>query len=553
MEHIIELVFLSGFMACANQVVANSELYSVVELDFQGPEQDPTDTPVRDIDFWALFRHESGSVEYKIHGFWDGDGKGGISGNIFKIRFCPTETGRWDIVEVYSNVPELSVQRQGEYIEVVESKNHGFWIAEPDSPGQRWYMRSDGSHQYIFGNTQYSFLSGYKKGKVPSGNDIIEDIKGNSEHFKKLRFSLYGDHYPNPVEKPFLDDSGTPTDWGDYSHRPNPKWFHERADLAVQTANDLDLIADLILAGPDREESRSTLRATHNDGDPAPFLKYIAARYASYPNVWICLCNEYDIPKSRFVINKPVVFSEDEIAQFGQIILQYMPYKTPLSVHNTPMRGWASRWDELPDWYDHIILQKKLKDIAPAADNIQNACLNPDGNGFRNKPIINDELSYQGEGDGHIEGDTIESHLGAFLGGGYGTTGEKPGDKTGQYFRGKFDPAEHTAAVSLKWLREVIDASITFWKMSPDLSIFSNLDPGFRGMAWPEHEYVLGTDKPHKGVFAHLPAGKWLVTRYDVVKRESEILSTKATGDFAFDAPDSRAVLFHLKRISKIR
>ena len=243
-----------------------------------------------------------------------------------------------------------------------------------------------------------------------------------------------------------------------------------------------------------------------------------------------------------------MAYSEDEIASFGQTILEYLPYKTPLSVHPTPRRNWSENWAKAQNWRDHLILQKKVKNIALSADTIREAWENPDGDGPRNKPVINDELSYQGGGDKHTWDDTVESHLGAFLGGGYGTTGEKPGNKLGQYFRGKFDPTEHTAAVNLKWLRELIDANITFWKMAPDLSIFSNLDPGFRGMAWKNHEYVLGTDKEHKGIVAHLPAGRWAVTQYDVIGRESTVLNAEATGSFTFDAPDSRAVLFHFAK-----
>jgi hypothetical protein len=35
---------------------------------------------------------------------------------------------------------------------------------------------------------------------------------------------------------------------------------------------------------------------------------------------------------------------------------------------------------------------------------------------------------------------------------------------------------------------------------------------------------------------------------YDVVGRKATTLSTQATGRFAFDAPDSRAVLFHFRK-----
>jgi len=514
--------------------------YSVVELTFDGPVQGPKDVPARDIDFWARFRHESGSHEYKIHGFWDGDGKGGTSGNVFKIRFCPTKPGRWELVELYSNKKELNGQKQSHYITAVATDHPGFWIVDPDSPGRRWYMRSDGSHQYIFGNTHYTFLSGYQPGGKPSGNDIAADIACNAKYFKKLRFSLYGGRYVNPDEKPFFDDNWHLSDSGDDSHRPNPRWFGKRADLAVRTAWEHDLIADLILCGPDTKESRSVLRAGNNGGDPTPYLKYIAARYGSYPNVWICLCNEFNIKQPKY--------SEQQIARFGQIIRQYLPYPTPLSVHTVPSTLWPAKFDELEPWNDHQIIQKKIRNLPDAADAIQYTWRNPVGKGPRNKPTINDELSYEGKGDRHTEHDTIESHLGAFLGGGYGTTGEKPGNKLGQYFMGRFNPAEHTSADNLKYLREIIDKNVTFWKMSPETGIFSNLHSGFRGLAWAGHEYVLGTNKAHKQIVANLPGGTWTVKRYDIISKEEETLSETARGRFKFDALNSRAVMFHFKK-----
>jgi len=538
------LAGLLFFVAAATPVsaaeIAETSAYSVVDILFRGPQQGPTDTPARDIDFWVRFRHESGRPQYKIHGFWDGDGKAGVRGNIFKVRFCPTAAGRWRLVEVHSSEKSLTGQKQGDYVTATGSDHPGFWMPDPDSAGCRWYMRSDGSHPYIIGNTHYSFLSGYERGNRPSGNDIAADIAGNAKYFKKLRFTLHGDRYPNPKEKPFFDNEGHLTDWGDYSHRPNPRWFHQRADVAVRTAWKHDLIADLILCGPDTKESRSTLRAKYNNGDPTPWLKYIAARYGSFPNVWLCLCNEFNI--------KNPDYSEKQIARFGAILQEYLPYPTPLSVHTVPRTLWPRELDNLPAWNDHQIIQKKLRNLPDAADAIQRTWRNPDGKEPRNKPTLNDELSYQGKGDKHSEPDTIESHLGAFLGGGYGTTGEKPGSKLGQYFRGRFNPKEHSAADNLKYLRDVIDANITFWKMAPDLGIFSNLHRDFRGLAWPGREYVLGTNKACKNMVADLPDGIWVVTRYDCIKGDDTSLSSGAKSRFALDAPDSRAVLFHFRR-----
>ncbi len=420
------------------------------------------------------------------------------------------------------------------------SKLPGFWEVDEASPGRRWYRRSDGSHPYIIGNTHYSFLSGYGPNGQPSGNDIAADVTANARYFKKLRFSLVGDRYPNPVEKPFFDNAGHPTDCGDYSHRPNPRWFHQRADVAVGTAFAQDMIADLILCGPDTEDARSTLRAAHNHGDPAPWLKYIAARYGSYPNVWLCLGNEFNIKSPKYTAS--------QIARFGQLLREVLPYPTPLSVHTVPNTRWPEEFDTLPPWNDHQVIQLKLRRLAPAAEVIQQVWSNRDGRRSRLKPTVNDELSYQGGGDRHTEGDTIEAHLGTFLGGGYGTTGFKPGNKLGHYFWGKFDPREHTAADNLGWLRRVIDAHITFWRMAPDLQVFANLDEDSRGLAWPGKEYVLGTNKEHKGLIARLPAGQWKVTRYDVIAKKTAVFSRDVRGVFEFDAPASRAALFHFKK-----
>lgn len=519
--------------------LARLPVYHVAEIAFAGPAQRPTDTPARDVEFSVLFRHESGKAEVRVLGFWDGDGRGGSAGNVFKVRFCPTRPGKWRLAEVRSSAPELRGQREGAVVTATPSKHPGFWEVDRESPGGRWYRRSDGSHPYILGNTAYTFLSGYKAGNQPSGVEIRKEITRHAAYFKKLRFSVHGDRYPNPEEKPFLDASGRPTDDGDFSCRPNPAWFRKRVDAAVEQAFREDLIADLILAGPDMEASRATLRADASGNDPAPYLRYIAARYGSYPNVWICLCNEYDIRDPKY--------TEAQIAGFGRTIRAALPYSTPLSVHASPRPVWSEAFDALPPWNDHQIVQKKLRQIGPAADVIV-AAWKGSGPRPRNRPTINDELSYEGAGDRHSEGDTIEAHLGAFLGGGYGTTGFKPGNKLGHYFWGNFTPKEHTSADNLRFLRQVINREITYWKMAPDTGIFSNLDSGYRGLAWPEREYVLGTNKARTGIVARLPAGRWRVTRHDLIALQTAVLNDNATGAFRFEAPESRAALFHFRR-----
>lgn len=83
------------------------------------------------------------------------------------------------------------------------------------------------------------------------------------------------------------------------------------------------------------------------------------------------------------------------------------------------------------------------------------------------------------------------------------------------------------------------------------MSIFGNLDTGSRALAWPGNEFALGTNKLRQGITARLPAGKWTVTQYDVISMKTTVLSTNAAGSFTFDAPDSRAALFHFKQAGR--
>ncbi|MBN2634102.1 MAG: DUF5060 domain-containing protein [Bacteroidales bacterium] len=530
------LLFFFSVRAKSADVVP---LYSVYELEFNGNNYKVSDNPVRDILLQTTWISEESSRTLTVFGFYDGDGKGKPSGNIFRVRFCPTETGKWTLLKVLSNDRKLDGQHEGLELNVTDSENHGFWMPDPASPGSRWYKRSDGTHQYITGNTMYSFLSEYFKGK-PSGGNIRDDIANNSIWFKKVRIGITGDRYPNPSSKPFLDDRGNPTDDGNYSHRPNTEWFYNRLDLAVKTGFEKDLITDLILNGPDTKESRSVLEAGNNNNDASPILRYIAARYGSYPNVWICLSNEFDI--------KEPSFTPDQIIAFGESLQTFLPYPTPVSVHS--VRFWTRALNSsFPSWFDHVIFQSKLKKSDQSADHTGiNFVI-----GGENKPVIDDELAYEGAGDDWSEEDVIEAFLGAFAGGGYASTGHKPANKEGHYFSGNFRPEEHKAADNLLWFREAVDSDIRFWKMEPvpvvsNDNIFSErFDSRLRILGLKDEEYVLAGSFQGR-VTAMLPEGRWRITSYDLISMQKKVVTEKAEGRFEISLSKSRAQMFHFKK-----
>ncbi len=204
------------------------EQYHVIELSLTGPHCGPTYVPARDVHLGVAFRHESGSPTIRVAALFDGDGRGGNAGNVFKVRFCPPYAGTWTVVEIRSNVATPRGVRVGDKLTCTPSSHPGFWIADG-----RWYRRSDGSHPCIVGNTHYTFLSRRRSSRDPRGVAIdktpVESIRGNARFYKKLRFSLTGGRYPDPSLKPFLDDRGQQTDDGRFSFRPNPAWFRARS------------------------------------------------------------------------------------------------------------------------------------------------------------------------------------------------------------------------------------------------------------------------------------------------------------------------------------
>lgn len=69
--------------------------WSKIELAFSGPESqgrgDPNPFAVR---FTVQFTGPQG-MSYDVPGFYDGDGRGGMDGNVWKVRFSADQTGGW--------------------------------------------------------------------------------------------------------------------------------------------------------------------------------------------------------------------------------------------------------------------------------------------------------------------------------------------------------------------------------------------------------------------------------------------------------------------------
>lgn len=512
----------------------SAQLYEVVEVDFAGPVQTPQDTPARDISLSATFAHDSGET-VTIPGFWDGDGQGGDSGDVFRIRFTPTQPGTWTMTEVTSNAEELDGQRRGLVIDARgEPASPGFWLVDDDSAERRWFRRSDGSHPFWYGNTMYHVLS--RHGEQPSTPETIaRDAAASARYFGKLRFHVAEGNNPHPDADPFFAPSGEPSADGADSERPSPSWFTQRVDTAVEALAASDAIADLILVGPNEPQGRTLLKGGPDEAEP--FLRYIVARYGSYPNVWITLGNEMTAEM------RGTAYPPEEVVALGRQLQDMLPYPTPLTVH---VNAWERGLNSDPPWYTHMAPWSKETTIAAAADDV----IEQRRRGAR-LPIVNDEQSYQGEGDGHSEEDNVAAHVGALVGGAYASGGEKPGWGRGQYRNGDFDADTHSAADNLAWVAGQVNEHVQFWRLRPldDVDGVDGLEDSDRVLGQPGREYVIATGGA-RDLQIDLPAGQWTVRRLDAMAMTDEVVEEGASGSLQVATADSVAGLLHLARTS---
>ena len=147
--------------------------WSKIELQFAGPTSigrgDPNPFAV---EFDVTFTSPSG-VEFKVPGFYDGDGRGQLDGNVWKARFSADEVGAWKFRTASTH--RLLHDQRGEFrVGETPGDAAGFWkhgrleyVGTPENK-IRYLKFRDGSYW------------------LKAGCDDPENFLGNYKHFNTL-------------------------------------------------------------------------------------------------------------------------------------------------------------------------------------------------------------------------------------------------------------------------------------------------------------------------------------------------------------------------------
>lgn len=438
--HVAALAAVLAFGVTAPEPIA-ARRFEPIELAFHASEtREDSGNPFTEVSFSARFTHESGEV-LDCEGFFDGDGEGGQQGDVFKIRFAPPATGRWEY-RTRSNLRSLHDATGA--IDCGPAAGPGPAIVSAEAP-HRFLHAGSREPYFPLGATAYHLLS-------PANDDaaIVAALDSWKRHgFNRLRFLLSG--YPRDADRPAAPNKanrnadlwkrsnyGAPAG----STLPLPAWlgkphaydfarfdlaYWHKVDRAIRAMRERGLVACAIFT-----IEKQDLPAELGAGSEAEilFYRYAIDRLAAFDNVWWDLGNEHNEYRDAAWTKS-----------MGEFVKRIDPYDRLLSAH-----GYAEWRYGQAAWADFVVTQHSG---APAEANAWVLKYRD-----LNKPYVNEEYGYEGVleewGQGQKGDLARQSHWAIAMAGGYATYGRW--DDEASFYSGR--PNIGPGGEQLHFLRE---------------------------------------------------------------------------------------------------
>jgi hypothetical protein len=322
------------------------EKWDVFEAAFAGPSDG---TPFVDVKLEVEFFRDNRRVA--APGFYDGKG-------VYRVRFMPDAEGEW-------------TYRTKSSAKALDGLSGAFRCGPP-SPGNHGPVRTrnrhhfayaDGTPFFPFGTTCYAWTHQ----SLDMQRQTLETLA--KAGFNKLRMAVFPKHYIFNENEPLYDVYERGAEGNLDFDRPNVIAFRhfERQVLALQA---LGIEADVIVFHPYDRWGYCAMSADEDDR----YVSYLVARLGAFRNVWWSLANEYD-----FLLDVKPVARWD---RFFHIIEENDPARHLKSIHNGEE---TMNFDHRKPWVDHVCIQN------------WNVKRTTEWRREWDKPIVNDELEYEGD------------------------------------------------------------------------------------------------------------------------------------------------------------
>jgi hypothetical protein len=333
-------------------------------IDFAGPSSTQTSTspnPFLDYRLQVLFTHQGTGKTYNVPGFFDGDGTGSGSGNVWRVRFNPDGEGLWTYKASFrkgSNVAiDLSATAGTAY--AFDGASGSFSIGPFDAvapgflklgrlnyAGGFYWRFQDGSYWIKGGaDSPENFLAlsfaphvqdwqagdpdwnnGAGKGIIGALN-YLNSVNVNSIYF--LPMNIGGDGKDTwPFVGP-VDPSGSSSN--DDIHYDINKLTHW--EMVFEHAQEKGILLHFVLNEAEASNKQELDNATLGT-ERKLFYRELVARFGHHNALQWNLCEEYNY-------NLPI--DPSMIKSWAQYLQDVDPYDHPITVHNfdNPVYTWA--------------------------------------------------------------------------------------------------------------------------------------------------------------------------------------------------------------------
>ena len=305
----------------------------------------------------------AGGSRFDFFGFYDGDGKGGQTGDIWKFRILLDAPGPWTVQPVFVDpesgaaLPDAPALKPFHYTVGFPAAHHG--RISVDSEGGLRYVYADGTPFFPFAFHASSMLD-----NVPEESREYID-----EHLKlgidNLTVRFHSDSRRPGLRRRYqwlLSDGTSGAKWPgdadafDYSRFDLSTWHYNEQFIDYALARGMHLSIWFGISGINRQyESYGPLDSRGSDLGPrqVQFIKYLLARWGAYPHWWHWTINsEWEESKQR----------ELNIA-YALKIRELMPW--PLLITNHSLRDWTLGGAE--EGWDLAQLQRRVIDTDEGA------------------------------------------------------------------------------------------------------------------------------------------------------------------------------------------
>lgn len=335
-------------------------LYSVFEVQVINPKPYTNPFNFEEIELQATFLGPSGQ-QIDFFGFHDGDGKGGETGNVWKLRFMPDEVGLWTYVYIWTDGTPGAA---GSFNVVDRGLPGPLAIADDNS----WYfMDARGRPFHWRGYDLHSFLRYTESKKITQESDLYKKVMQEKAIDRGYNFLMWNGlmAVPGWQESWWLDLSQdkkrfNPSAWATYE---------DALRLAQQSDTYIIIFSGIFYQGTEYQFK-----------DLKPLLRYWVARFGPFYNFfgWSPTWEWTDI------------WSPQEVNEIMQYLDDINPFSTMLTIHDCSHSSFV-------DWLSFSMRQAQSRDIfegnSRTAGQRQGACDGKGGVGdpFLNLPIIGSE------------------------------------------------------------------------------------------------------------------------------------------------------------------